>query len=197
MVAYNRDIPDAPNNPSTDQPKMKQNTNAIDDLISVDHLTFQATNFGKHKQTSFEGFSAGTVPGGVPASVAYPAAGVATTARAQYYFKNSTNRFPLSTVRAWGMVTSAGALVVGQSFNVDNVALVGNTFTITLVANCTGSANYGVMVQDTTSAAAIFTRVNVLSTTQFTVDFVALVGFPGTLTLQAINRNFSFSVTQL
>lgn len=48
MVAYNRDIPDAPNNPSTDQPLMKINTNAIDTLIAVDHISFNATDGGYH-----------------------------------------------------------------------------------------------------------------------------------------------------
>jgi len=45
---YNRDIPDAPNNPSADQPDMKINTNSIDDLIAVDHVSFNTLNGGYH-----------------------------------------------------------------------------------------------------------------------------------------------------
>lgn len=47
--SYNRDIPDAPNNPSVDQPKMKTNTNSTDDLIGQDHVSFGIANGGYHK----------------------------------------------------------------------------------------------------------------------------------------------------
>lgn len=47
---YNRDIPDAPNNPSNDQGPMKVNTNSTDDLINEDHYSFNDTNGGLHKQ---------------------------------------------------------------------------------------------------------------------------------------------------
>lgn len=48
---YTRDIPDGPHNPSVDQPDMKTNNNSIDDLIEIDHYSFNdATNFsGYHK----------------------------------------------------------------------------------------------------------------------------------------------------
>ena len=39
-MTYTLNIPDGPNNPSQDQPLMKANTNAIDALISSDHITF-------------------------------------------------------------------------------------------------------------------------------------------------------------
>src|ERR1041385_3031271 len=45
---YNRDIPDGPNNPSVDQPKMKTNTNSTDDLIAVDHVSFNLSSGGYH-----------------------------------------------------------------------------------------------------------------------------------------------------
>lgn len=47
---YNRDVPDGPNNPSDDQPDMKINTNSTDDLIAVDHYTFNNNKGGHHKQ---------------------------------------------------------------------------------------------------------------------------------------------------
>lgn len=48
---YNSDIPNSPNNPSVDQPKMKTNTNSIDDLLNVDHYSFEQSNLdGFHKQ---------------------------------------------------------------------------------------------------------------------------------------------------
>ncbi len=39
-MSYTLDIPNAPNNPSQDQPLMKANTNAIYTLIAKDHVTF-------------------------------------------------------------------------------------------------------------------------------------------------------------
>src|ERR1017187_2807970 len=47
-ITYNRNIPDGPNNPSTDQPNMKTNTNSIDDIIAVDHQSFSGQNAGYH-----------------------------------------------------------------------------------------------------------------------------------------------------
>ena len=53
--SYNQNIPDAPNNPSQDQPLMKQNTNSISNIIGVDHFSFQsATNQdGYHQQSTY------------------------------------------------------------------------------------------------------------------------------------------------
>lgn len=49
-VPYKRDIPDAPNNPSNDQPDMRINTNSLDTLIIEDHYGFGINDGGKHKQ---------------------------------------------------------------------------------------------------------------------------------------------------
>jgi len=46
---YNRNIPFATNSPSVDQPNMQTNTNSTDDLISVDHNSFNVPNGGYHK----------------------------------------------------------------------------------------------------------------------------------------------------
>jgi len=52
--AYNINIPDAPNNPSNDQPNMKINTNSISSLIGVDHVGFNTNGSGIHKQVTFQ-----------------------------------------------------------------------------------------------------------------------------------------------
>lgn len=170
MVAYNRDIPDAPNNPSVDQPKMKTNTNAVDTILAVDHISFNATNGGTHLQTSFTDFSSGIVIGGVPASVAYPAAGVADTSHAQYYFKNSTNTFLLSGIRAFALVTgSTGAIVAGQSLNASIVRNSIGNYTVTLTAGATNSVNYSVYVQVLSSAGFPNVQINKTSTTTFDI----------------------------
>lgn len=44
--AYNLGIPNGPNNPSNDQPNMKINTNSINSIIGVDHLTFETATGG-------------------------------------------------------------------------------------------------------------------------------------------------------
>lgn len=49
LFNYNRNIPDAPNNPSADQPLMKINTNSTDDLIDVDHFSFGENDGGYHR----------------------------------------------------------------------------------------------------------------------------------------------------
>lgn len=45
---YNRDIPFSSNNPSDDQPNMLTNTNNTDDIIAVDHNSFNVPNGGWH-----------------------------------------------------------------------------------------------------------------------------------------------------
>lgn len=59
-IPYNLDIPDGPNNPSQDQPKMKENTNSINSIIAVDHYTFGSSPLpsgtppdGWHKQSTY------------------------------------------------------------------------------------------------------------------------------------------------
>ncbi len=48
-MSYTLDIPNAPNNPSRDQPLMKANTNAVNTLINQDHVTFNFSTSGYHK----------------------------------------------------------------------------------------------------------------------------------------------------
>lgn len=50
---YNTGIPAANNDPSVDQPDMLINTQSINDLIGVNHITFNASNGGQHKAIVF------------------------------------------------------------------------------------------------------------------------------------------------
>lgn len=50
---YTKQIPDGPHNPSADQPLMKVNTNSTNDIIDVDHYTFNNSNGGLHKQSTY------------------------------------------------------------------------------------------------------------------------------------------------
>lgn len=48
-IPYNRDIPNTPNKPSVDQPKMKTNTNSTDSILAIDHVSFNTALSGYHK----------------------------------------------------------------------------------------------------------------------------------------------------
>jgi len=49
---YITNIPASSNNPSADQPNMQINTNSIDDIIEVDHFSFNDNRGGYHKQVN-------------------------------------------------------------------------------------------------------------------------------------------------
>lgn len=70
---YNNAIPNGPNNPSNDQPLMQANTDAIDNLIKVDHVSFNTNNGGYHTVIHQEPFNNNTwdpVAGtGAPAAI--------------------------------------------------------------------------------------------------------------------------------
>jgi len=50
---YTRDVPNPPNNPSVDVPKMKTNTNSADDIWDVDHYGFNDNLGGLHNKSSY------------------------------------------------------------------------------------------------------------------------------------------------
>ena len=54
LISYNNNIPNPPNNPSADVSLMQQNTNSIDQIIAVDHFSFNVgtNNSGTHKQVT-------------------------------------------------------------------------------------------------------------------------------------------------
>jgi len=52
-IAYNLGIPNAPDNPSTDQPNMKTNNDNIATYVSVDHVAFNTAGSGQHNQVTF------------------------------------------------------------------------------------------------------------------------------------------------
>lgn len=54
FVNYVNNIPFATNSPSVDQPNMLINTNAIDQLIAVDHVSFNTANGGYHEVIHFD-----------------------------------------------------------------------------------------------------------------------------------------------
>jgi len=79
---YNRDIPFATNDPAVDQPDMQTNTNSIDTLINVDHLSFNTAtgnqSDGYHKVIHQVPFSTTTSnpPKNNPPTLPAPVSGV-------------------------------------------------------------------------------------------------------------------------
>jgi len=63
-VTYTNDIPLATNNPSQDQPDMKINTNAVDTILNVDHVSFNTNDGGTHKQCQLTSLNStnGSIP---------------------------------------------------------------------------------------------------------------------------------------
>ncbi len=49
-LPYNQNIPGSQNNPSDDQPLMRENTNSIRDWVQIDHFGFKNAQGGLHKQ---------------------------------------------------------------------------------------------------------------------------------------------------
>lgn len=65
-ISYNLGIPDAPDNPSTDQPLMKVNNDNIATYVAVDHVAFNTTGSGKHNQVTFQNNNIPAIPTSPP-----------------------------------------------------------------------------------------------------------------------------------
>lgn len=170
---YIRDIPLATNNPSTDQPNMKQDTNAIDNWSQVNHVGFNVGTAGQHTRIDFNAnITSPSIASGAVA-VETVNAGVASSA-SQLFFTNANATFHLSPIRAWGIITAAGAIDNSQSYNVASASRFGaGAYVINLTAGATSSVNYGVHVS-TQRTSGFINAVNysIVSTTQFNVLIV-------------------------
>lgn len=89
--AYNRNIPASPNNPSNDQPLMQTNTNSTDDILEVNHVSFEANNGGLHTKVQFDAnIAAPGLGGGVSALFPNLLSGLSTP-----FWQNSTQLYSL------------------------------------------------------------------------------------------------------
>lgn len=128
---YNRDIPDAPNNPSNDQPPMKVNTNSTDDLINEDHYSFNDNNGGLHKQARIINLLA--IPAALSAGMGTlytklaTSSGVNTESNIFFTPDNSGNEYQItrpitgsfasfSQIGAFGTVTAGYTMAAGWTF---------------------------------------------------------------------------------
>lgn len=191
--SFDDTIPAANNNPSFDQPVMLQNNVSNQGIWTVDHIGFNAANGGTHAQLNFAGFGSSTLLGPAPASLVYPAAGVADTANAQLYFKNSDGTFPISLIRACGYFSN-GAIVIGsQQVNVSSVVHTSTgIYTISLVANAVTSNAFIITALADSSVPSLAVKYHITGIGTFQLQFFATT----TMTLTDPN-NFSFIVLQI
>lgn len=121
-------IPNAPNDPAEDQPKMKQNYANISGYVSVDHVAPGTLGAGRHKQTTYNSNNVPAAPAN-PVSIAYTDAGTADPTQNQYKWRNSKGIFPLSAIRAFGQFATGAIDIVNpwpivDPFNIDTATTV-------------------------------------------------------------------------
>jgi hypothetical protein len=179
--AYYANIPNAPDNPSFDQPLMQTNSGSINSIIGIDHLTFgQAqgggpnVSDGQHKQVTFANkFVPGFMPTD-PLSICYTNSGTASTV-SQMFYSNNNGIFQVSPIKAWGYAGTAG-IISSQSVNVATVTRVSaGIYTVTLTTNAVTGDNFAVIASTTSQAGSnrLVVNYNIIGIGQFTLTFVS------------------------
>lgn len=145
---YITGIPNPPNDPSVDAPNMQINTNTVNAWVQVDHIGFGVATGGKHNQVTFPGATT-PAPGAQSGltAVVQNLAGTADNTTAQLFYQNGQAAgaalFALSAIKAYAVISAAGAIVNG--FNVSSVSFaIGGglgVYTITLSLTLPGGAN--------------------------------------------------------
>ncbi len=167
---YTRDRPNAPNNPSVDQPVMKINTNSIDDLIAVDHVSFNANGGGQHEQVTFNANNVPSVPTSPPVlftnndAFSIPQlfyySGIAPRTTDQYKLTTNGSTFLFGgIILKWGSFNppNGTSIVTFTGLSPANSAFPDNCFTVIVMDNgAPGFSSYRVSSYNATS----FTFVN-------------------------------------
>jgi len=118
-------IPAANDTGADDQEPMRKNFENIKGFLTVDHVAPGTTNpantAGKHKQITFDGYHP---PAKLldPVSIAYTNIGKADTSHPQHYWRSSQGIFPLSAIRAFGLIN--GALITPKVISGYNLGTV-------------------------------------------------------------------------
>ena len=112
---YTRDIPASGHNPSTDQPNMNINTNSIDDLIDIDHYSFNQANGGKHTQVQLPVLSVIPVVAVAGQGTLYTKANAGTNTDL-YYTSNASGVEIQMTRYQNAQSATLGATPIGWSF---------------------------------------------------------------------------------
>jgi hypothetical protein len=121
---------------------MKINTNATDDLLSVDHVSFNDSPGGTHLQVTV---SSKNAPGAQtdPQSVIYTGNGTASTV-AEIFYRNQNGILPISALKAFGSftVTALGTTFINNFNCTLSTNASGQISTITLTAGVTTSTTF-------------------------------------------------------
>jgi len=175
---YITNIPASSNNPSADQPNMQINTNSIDDIIEVDHFSFNDNLGGYHKQVNLVNSVANP---GTPASVG----SVLFSKSNDWYFQNAslglnaiqmTNAayFPIQAINGGrtflpgGMIMQWGFVVAGGTFsNFDTGSVVFPVAFPTIVINVLTTPGYG-GAQPTSTSGMVVSIKNPVPNSGFT-----------------------------
>lgn len=136
-ITYNLDIPLATNNPSVDQPNMKINTNAIDTILAVDHISFNTTNGGQHEQVTLPNTH---VSDPSPTGVGSEIYTKTLLGVAQLFFANSAGTSQLTGLAELpsgsGYITLQGGIVIQWGSGNGSQGGIGKSFPITFPNNC-------------------------------------------------------------
>ncbi len=160
LFTYERDIPDAPNNPSADQPDMKINTNSIDSLIGVDHYSFNQNLGGLHKQSVYQERT--PIPSTIPTTAVdqgavYTKESNGTT---NLFFRAESNGQEIQLTNAQSIGSpligalasfpafgqAPGAIVATYSYNIASITKVATGRYTIVFTNNLPSANYIVTI---------------------------------------------------
>lgn len=164
-IPYNTSVPNAPNDPSFDQPDMKTNTQSINSIIGVDHVTFNASGGGQHLQVTFNSNNVPTppvsppilftniqdgagnnLPGGLPQIFFY--SGDAAHSKNQYVSTtNGSTLLPGGIILKWATVNIAAGFTQTIMFP---VAFPTACFNVVVSINATS-------VPPNTSTGSVFT----------------------------------------
>lgn len=189
-ISYTLGIPGTNNNPSNDQPNMQINNDAINQILGVDHIAFNAASGGTHQQVTL---SSKNTPGAQvdPQSVIYTANGTAST-KAELKFVNQDATFILNVVRAWGFANTAG-VISSQSMNVTSVTKASTgIYDIVLNANTVTTSNFGVLVSFNSGSSSVTSSYNITGAGTFRITFRGSGAFNLT-----DPTNFTFLVLQI
>lgn len=127
---YNTGIPDAPNNPSDDQPLMKTNTDSINSILNEDMIGFGNTNGGFHSKITY--VNQGSDPGS--SSAQYIEYSKATSGSSEMYAQKDAVAASIQLTRGVPTTNANGSysyLPGGFLIQWGSVTAVSNAATVT------------------------------------------------------------------
>jgi hypothetical protein len=191
-IPYNLGIPNAPDNPSTDQPNMKLNNDNIATYVAVDHVGFNAgsgATSGHHLQVTFDSNNVPSVPtsppvlftntvSGLPQLFFY--SGSSAKGSTQYYIASAgggAGQVESSTFLLGGLVLKTGSVTISGGPSPVNFVVAFPNSCLSVIAqpiNSTGptSANDYVYVSGSPTASSFnATATRRITTASNTVNF--------------------------